>query len=123
MLGQRQDSPEHHRAMIAAFAEPFARAQAAGAVRADADVTDLSAIVIMLCTVAEASGGRSPHLWRRYLPILLQGMRPGGAPMPVPPLAAGLTLAVGRAVSLSGTPPRRTRRSPRPRRRRAGRPG
>jgi AcrR family transcriptional regulator len=89
MLGQRQDSPEHHRAMIDAFAEPFARARLAGAVRADADVTDLSAIVIMLCTVAEASGGRSPHLWRRYLPILLQGMRPGGAALPVPPLVEG----------------------------------
>ena len=27
MLGQRQDSPDHHRAMIAAFTEPFARAR------------------------------------------------------------------------------------------------
>jgi AcrR family transcriptional regulator len=87
VLGQRQDSPDHHRALISAFAEPFARARAAGAVRADADVSDLSAMVIMLCTVAEASGGRNPHTWRRYLPMLLQGLRPGGAPMPAPPMA------------------------------------
>lgn len=89
MLGQRQDSPTHHRAMLAAFTEPFARARAAGAVRADADVSDLNAIIIMLCTVAEASRARSPYLWRRYLPILLQGMRPGGAALPVPPLVHG----------------------------------
>ena len=95
MLGRRQDSPDHHRAMIAAFTEPFARARAAGAVRADAEVTDLSAIVIMLCTIADASGARSPRLWRRYLPILLEGMRPDGAPMPVPPLPQGqLSFAV-----------------------------
>jgi len=88
VLGRRQDSPEQHRAMIAAFADPFARARAAGDVRADADVSDLSAIVIMLCTVAEANGGRSPYVWRRYLPMLLQGLRPGGAPMPAPPMAS-----------------------------------
>lgn len=88
LLGQRQDSPEHHHTMIAAFAEPFARARAAGAVRADADVSDLSAIVIMLCTVAEANAPHNPHVWRRYLPMLLQGLRPGGAPMPAPPLVS-----------------------------------
>ncbi len=94
MLGQRQDSPVHHRAMIAAFAEPFARARAAGAVRADAEVADLSAIVIMLCTITDASGARGPRLWRRYLPILLQGMRPGGAALPVvPPVPHELSTA------------------------------
>lgn len=92
LLGQHQDDPGRHRSMTAAFVEPFARAKAAGAVRSDADVSDVAAIVTMLCTVAEASGGH-PRLWRRYLPILLQGLRPGGPPMPEP-AAGGLAHTV-----------------------------
>jgi AcrR family transcriptional regulator len=87
LLGQHQDDPEHHRTMTAAFVEPFERAKAAGAIRADAQVSDLGAIVLMLCTVADATGASSPRLWRRYLPMLLQGLRPGGAAMPEPPAA------------------------------------
>lgn len=83
LLGLHQDDPEHHRSMTATFVEPFERARAAGAVRADAEVSDVSAIVLMLCTVSDASGERSPQLWRRYLPMLLQGLRPDGAALPV----------------------------------------
>lgn len=89
LLGQHQDDPERHRSMTAAFVEPFERARAAGAIRADAEVSDVAAIVVMLCTVAEAGNGRNPRLWRRYLPTLLQGLRPGGAAMPEPAVAGG----------------------------------
>jgi AcrR family transcriptional regulator len=84
LLGQHQDDPERHRSMTAAFVEPFTRAKVAGAIRDDAEVSDVAAIVAMLCTVAEASNDHNPRLWRRYLPILLQGLRPGGAAMPEP---------------------------------------
>ena len=89
LLGQHQDGPEHHRSMTDAFLAPFERAKAAGEIRSDAEITDVGAIVVMLCTVADATGHRSPLLWRRYLPTLLQGLRPGGAALPVPPLPQG----------------------------------
>lgn len=86
LLGRNQDDSERHRTMVATFVQPFERAKAAGAIRADAEVSDLDAIVLMLCTVADATAGFSPRLWRRYLPTLLAGLRPDGAPMPEPPV-------------------------------------
>jgi AcrR family transcriptional regulator len=62
------------------------RAQAAGAVRLDADATDLGMMIIMLCVVADVAGDADPQLWRRYLPILLAGLRPDGPELPVAPL-------------------------------------
>jgi AcrR family transcriptional regulator len=84
LLGHNQDDPEHHRTMVATFVQPFERAKAAGAIRADAEVSDVDAIVFMLCTIADATASCSPRLWRRYLPTLLAGLRPDGAPMPEP---------------------------------------
>lgn len=97
LLGRHQDDPEHHRSMTAAFVRPFDRAKAAGQIRADAEVSDLSAIVLMLCTVADATANHNPRLWRRYLPTLLQGLRPGGAPMLEPPLPPDALVAVNSA--------------------------
>lgn len=96
LLGQNQDDPERHRTMTHAFVEPFERAKGAGAIRDDADVSDVAAIVVMLCTVADAGGG-SPRLWRRYLPTLLEGLRPDGAAMPEP-AAGGLVGEVALSV-------------------------
>jgi len=66
------------------FAQPLqtlmSRAQQAGVVRADAEASDLGFIVGMLCTVADMAGEASPELWRRYLDLLLDGLRPGGTP-------------------------------------------
>ncbi len=50
------------------------RAKAAGAVRADIEPSDLGIVVMMLCTVADVSGDVAPELWRRYLPLLLDGL-------------------------------------------------
>lgn len=61
------------------------RAKAAGALRADADATDLGFMIMMLCTVADMTGDHAPEMWRRYLPMLLAGLRPG-ADLPVPPI-------------------------------------
>lgn len=58
------------------------RAKAAGAVRADAGVSDLGMVVMMLCTVADLSADYDPELWRRYMPIMLDGLRPG-VPLPM----------------------------------------
>jgi AcrR family transcriptional regulator len=63
------------------------RAQQAGAIRADADPTDIGLINGMLCAVADMAGDSSPQLWRRYLTLCLDGLRPGGTPFPTPALS------------------------------------
>ena len=63
------------------------RAQQAGSVRADADTTDLGFIIGMVCAVADMAGDSSPALWRRYLNLCLDGLRPGGDPLPAPSLS------------------------------------
>jgi AcrR family transcriptional regulator len=74
-----------HDRLIGPINELMLRAQRAGAIRADADTTDLGFIIGMLCTVADMAVD-SPQLWRRYLSILLDGLRPGGTPFTVGPL-------------------------------------
>ncbi len=56
------------------------RAKAAGAVRADVESTDIGIVVTMLCTVADVTGDASSDLWRRYLPMMLDGLRQGAEP-------------------------------------------
>lgn len=64
------------------------RAQAAGVVRADLSVVDLPFVISAIggatqhCAPA-AAAGLPPDLWRRYLGIVLDGLRPEGAtPLP-----------------------------------------
>jgi AcrR family transcriptional regulator len=61
------------------------RAKRTGSLRKDAEATDLGVVVMMLCLVADITGDVAPRLWRRYLPMLLDGLRPGGK-LPVPPI-------------------------------------
>lgn len=61
------------------------RAKAAGAIRGDIEATDLGIVLMMLCTVADVTGDASPDLWRRYLPMLLGGLR-SGAESSIPPV-------------------------------------
>ena len=62
------------------------RAKAAGLVRPELDPTDVGVAVMMLCTVADVTGDVEPGLWRRYLPMLLDGLRTG-SPLPVAALS------------------------------------
>jgi hypothetical protein len=58
----------------------------------------------MLCHVADLAGQDSPQLWRRYLPLLLQSLRPSQIPLDVAPLTEEQT-----RTALAGAPgvPRR----------------
>jgi AcrR family transcriptional regulator len=67
--------------------ELFTRARAAGVVRDDADTTDLGVILHMLGSVVELTIDENPQLWQRYLPMLLDGLRPSGSALPVAPLS------------------------------------
>jgi AcrR family transcriptional regulator len=68
----------------AALSELVERAKAVGAIRPDVEVTDIGITVLMLCTVADVTSDVAPDLWRRYLPMLLDGLR-AGSELPVPP--------------------------------------
>ena len=57
------------------------RAQAAGEVRPDATTQDFGVVMMMVGEVIDAAEDVDPELWRRYLRIALQGLRPEGAPL------------------------------------------
>lgn len=66
-------------------AEIVERGKASGAIRADVTHADLPLINMMLGAVADASREANPELWRRYLGLVLDGLRPArSAPTPLP---------------------------------------
>jgi AcrR family transcriptional regulator len=83
LIGRYDDDRDRHHVRIT---EPYqtlvARAKAAGSVREDVEASDINLIVVMLCTLTDVSAEQAPHLWRRYLPTMLAGLRPGAAPLP-----------------------------------------
>jgi AcrR family transcriptional regulator len=69
--------------------EIFDRAKAAGVVRADADPYDAPLIHIMLGAVMDRTRTIAPDVWRRYLGMVLDGLRPGApTALPIAALAA-----------------------------------
>lgn len=67
-----------------------ARAQAAGQLRADLSATDIPFVVFALTEAAQLAHAASPGIWRRYLALILDGMRPGRdgvTPLPVAAMA------------------------------------
>jgi AcrR family transcriptional regulator len=61
------------------------RARADGYLRADADRTDMPILSMLAGTVSEWAGHVEPELWRRYVALLLDGLRhrDGQARLPV----------------------------------------
>jgi hypothetical protein len=69
-----------------------ARGQASGKLRDDIRPDDIPLIQKMLGEIIEIAGDVSPDLWRRYLAIVLDGLRTrrdDPTPLPVPALAHG----------------------------------
>jgi AcrR family transcriptional regulator len=65
------------------------RAQAAGQVRSDLKPTDIPFIVFVLTEAAQFARRMSPEIWRRYLTLVIDGLRPerqAVTPLPVPAL-------------------------------------
>jgi len=65
------------------------RAQEAGELRQDFSATDVPMIAFMLASAAEYASLVQPDLWRRYLALVIDGLRPardGVSELPVPPL-------------------------------------
>jgi AcrR family transcriptional regulator len=67
------------------------RAQADGQVRADLKPTDVPMIEFMVAAAAEYAWQVRPTVWRRYLALILDALRPAsasGRPLPEPELSA-----------------------------------
>jgi AcrR family transcriptional regulator len=67
------------------------RAQASGDLRPDFDATDVKLIAYMLGAAAEYAATTRPEIWRRYLAMLIDGLRPARSAvteLPVPPLTS-----------------------------------
>jgi AcrR family transcriptional regulator len=61
------------------------RAQDAGQLRGDLEPSDIPMLQVMLGGLIDGSRDVDPELWRRFLPIMLQGLR--ADPVPPTPLA------------------------------------
>lgn len=77
------------RESLYAAMDPFLRrAQAAGAVRGDVVAADVPALCAVAARLPAWRLEREPELWRRYLGVVLDGLRPEAAhPLPHPPPA------------------------------------
>src|SRR3954470_17989106 len=73
-FGQEQVAAAKDR-MIPIAMELVRRAKDSGQLRADFEATDLAVIHLMIGAVAEYTGEIRPELWRRYVGILLDGLR------------------------------------------------
>jgi AcrR family transcriptional regulator len=63
-----------------------ARAQEAGVLRPDVGALDLPMVSLMVGQVIDFSHEVAPDLWRRYLALLLDGLRSEGSVLPLAPL-------------------------------------
>jgi AcrR family transcriptional regulator len=80
------------------------RAQADGQVRADLRPTDVPMIEFMVAAAAEYAWQVRPTVWRRYLALILDALRPAsasGRPLPEPELSANEMAEVMQSNPLS----------------------
>jgi AcrR family transcriptional regulator len=66
----------HRERLVAGTQVLVDRARAAGAVRPDLEATDIPIVFTMVGAVADLAGEVDDQLWRRYLDLLLDGIRP-----------------------------------------------
>jgi AcrR family transcriptional regulator len=97
--GHGQERVAHARDTLApVVTELVERARAAGQMRPDVEGQDTPVMQMMLATVVDFSRDVEPELWRRFLAIVLDGLRarPGQQPLPRPALdEAQLDAAMG----------------------------
>src|SRR5215470_555387 len=80
------------------------RAQAAGVLRADLYPTDIPLLEFMLSAAAEYALHVRPEIWRRYLALMLDALRPdraGTTELPEPPLSPEEMVRAMRSGTLS----------------------
>ena len=85
------------------------RAQASGDLRDDFRATDVKMIAYMLASIAEYTAPVAPDAWRRYLAMLIDGLRPARdtvRPLPAPALAPAALADLMRANGHRAAPRR-----------------
>ena len=80
----RERSNHARRAIAPVVMKLVQRAKEAGVVRDDIDTTDVPIINFMLYTIVDFSRGFEPDLYKRYLAIVLDGLRPREDRQPLP---------------------------------------
>lgn len=89
--GRAEDKTRIWPSIVESVTGLFDRAKAAGVVRADAAPEDVAAIFAMLGPAFDMSERTSTDLWRRYLVVMLDGLRAtdrGPLPVPAPTFAS-----------------------------------
>jgi AcrR family transcriptional regulator len=74
--GGVRDARDRLRPLVTAI---FDRAKVAGVLRADVEPTDAPLITMMVGSIIDRTREVDPELWRRYLGIVLDGLRPARA--------------------------------------------
>jgi len=69
--------------LFGAIERVAAVAHAAGELREDVQAVDLPFLVLGVSHAAALLASAEPEIWRRYLGVVLDGLRPGGSPLPV----------------------------------------
>ena len=87
----RERSNHARRAIAPVVAKLVQRAKAAGVVRPDVDTTDVPLINFMVNTVVDFSRDIEPELYKRYLAIVLDGLRPRDDLDPLPVDSLGVS--------------------------------
>jgi AcrR family transcriptional regulator len=101
----RPEVAKARQALAPIVARLVRRAVDAGVVRSDLETTDVPLIIFMLNTVVDLTGDVEPELYRRYLAIVLDGLRPQPQGSDPPPVEA---LSVPRfQEALAANPPAR----------------
>jgi AcrR family transcriptional regulator len=73
----------------AALANLLTRCQASGEVRGDVVGADVAMLIMAATNTCAPSHERSPELWRRYVTLMIDGLRPDATtPLPVAPFDA-----------------------------------
>lgn len=95
--GDREAQAEIWPRIVEAVRRLFDRAQKAGAVRPDAVAEDVAAVFALLGPAYAMGRSVHPEVWRRYLILLLDGLRAEGRrPLPEPaPTAADIPALLG----------------------------
>jgi AcrR family transcriptional regulator len=76
----RPELTERRRRVIALMSDLVKRGQAEGAVREDLSATDLGMLISIAASTSEFPfPGLREDLWKRYLQVILDGLRPDGA--------------------------------------------
>jgi AcrR family transcriptional regulator len=68
-----------HAELHAVLEDIVARAKEAGVLRTDVEAIDLPLLAAAAAGTCQVAGGAKPELWRRYLGVMLDGLRPAAA--------------------------------------------